>query len=359
MNKPPKLNKGDNVAIVSLSSGVLGEDSSKHQVDIGIERLQAFGLNPVFMPNALKGIDYLNKNPEARAEDLKTAFADETIKGIICAIGGDDSFRLLPYLLEDKVFLNDVKNTPKLFTGFSDTTVNHLMFYKLGMTSYYGPNFLNDLAELDHEMLPYSKEAFKSYLSNPSTTNIPASDIWYEERTDFSKQVINTPRIHHTEQNGYEALRGDGIVSGQLLGGCLESLYDLLIGARYPEEKNIAHKYNIFPDINEWHNKILFIETSEETPSPRHFEKMFEAFNDLGIFEAVKAIIVGKPQNEIYYQEYKEVLVRVTEPTQTPILYNLNFGHAYPRTVLPYGLEAQIDFDNKEFSIMEPLFLTE
>lgn len=58
MNKPPKLNKGDNVAIVSLSSGVLGEDSSKHQVDIGIERLQAFGLNPVFMPNALKGIDY-------------------------------------------------------------------------------------------------------------------------------------------------------------------------------------------------------------------------------------------------------------------------------------------------------------
>lgn len=74
----------------------------------------------------------------------------------------------MPYLLEDKVFLNDVKNTPKLFTGFSDTTVNHLMFYKLGMTSYYGPNFLNDLAELDHEMLPYSKEAFKSYLSNPS-----------------------------------------------------------------------------------------------------------------------------------------------------------------------------------------------
>lgn len=359
MNKPPQLNKGDRITIVSLSSGILGEDFSKHQIKIGVKRLKSFGLQSVFMPNALKGFNYLKENPEARAEDLKTAFADDTIKGIICAIGGDDTFRLLPYLLEDEVFLDHVKNTPKLFTGFSDTTGNHLMFYKLGMTSYYGPNFLNDLAELDSEMLPYTTQAFRSYLNNPSTTNIPSSELWYEERTDFSKQAINTPRIRHTEQYGYERLRGTGIVSGALLGGCLESLYDLLKGARYPEEKALAKQYNIFPDITEWQNKILFTETSEETPTPDHFERMLEALNDLGIFEAVKAIIVGKPQNEVYYQEYKEVLVRVTEQAQTPILYNLNFGHAYPKTVLPYGLEAQIDFNELEFSIIEPLFQDE
>ncbi len=358
MDKPPQLDKGDRVAIVSLSSGILGEYFSKHQLDIGVERLRALGLQPVFMPNALKGMEYLKEHPSARAEDLKTAFADDTIKGIICAIGGDDTFKLLPYLLEDEAFLNYVKNTPKLFSGFSDTTVNHLMFYKLGMTSYYGPNFLNDLAELDSEMLPYTAQTFKSYLKNPSTINIPASDIWYEERTDFSKQAINTPRIRHTEQYGYEALRGVGRVSGQLLGGCLESLYDLLKGARYPEEKALAKKYQIFPGITEWQNKILFIETSEETPTPDHFERMLETLNALGIFEAVQAIIVGKPQNEIYYQEYKEVLVRVTKQAQTPILYNLNFGHAYPRTVLPYGLEAQINFDTLEFSITEPFFQT-
>lgn len=358
MYKPPQLNKGDRVAIVSLSSGILGEDFSKHQLDMGIERLRSFGLQPVFMPNALKGVEYLNENPKARAEDLKTAFADETIKGIICAIGGEDTFRLLPFLLEDKAFLHHVKNTPKLFTGFSDTTVNHLMFYKLGMTSYYGPNFLNDLAELDHEMLPYTTQAFKAYFKNPSTTNIPASEVWYEERTDFSEEAIHTPRTRHPEQHGYEALRGVGTVSGQLLGGCLESLYDLLKGTRYPEEKVLAEKYQIFPDITEWQDKILFIETSEETATPEHFEQMLNTLNDLGIFEAVQAIIVGKPQNEIYYHEYKEVLARVTAQAQTPILYNLNFGHAYPRTVLPYGLEAQIDFDTLEFSITEPFFQT-
>lgn len=358
MNKPPKLNKGDKVAIVSLSSGILGEKSSKHQVDIGVKRLKSFGLNPVFMSNALKGIDYLKENPEARAEDLKRAFADDTIKGIFCAIGGDDTYRLLPYLLEDKEFLNHVKKTPKLFTGFSDTTVNHLMFYKLGMVSYYGPNFLNDLAEIDNEMLPYTYQNFQSYFTNSSTTLISSSKVWYEERMDFSRNSVNTPRISHIEQYGYEILRGNGIVTGQLLGGCLESLYDLLKGKRYPEEKIIAKQYNIFPDINEWRGKILFIETSEDRATPVNFQQMLEAFKDLGIFEVVKAIIVGKPQNEAYYQEYKKILTHVTEQAQTPIMYNLNFGHAYPRTILPYGLNAQIDFDEKTFSIIEPLFST-
>lgn len=53
------------------------------------------------MPNSLKGIDYLSKHPEKRAEDLKGAFLGPSIKGIICAIGGgDDTYRLLPYLMD-------------------------------------------------------------------------------------------------------------------------------------------------------------------------------------------------------------------------------------------------------------------
>lgn len=91
MRKPEPLRRGDKVAVVSLSSGMLGEKSCRHNVTLGTKRLQEFGLEPVFMPNALKGIEYLDKNPQARAEDLKEAFRDNSIKGIICAIGGDDT----------------------------------------------------------------------------------------------------------------------------------------------------------------------------------------------------------------------------------------------------------------------------
>ena len=101
MNIPRKLNKGDKVAIVSLSSGILGMEYCEHELKIGLERLKEMGLVPVIMPNALKGVDYIEKHPEARAADLKQAFMDNSIKGIICAIGGDDTYKTIPYLMED------------------------------------------------------------------------------------------------------------------------------------------------------------------------------------------------------------------------------------------------------------------
>ncbi len=63
MRKPQALNIGDKVAIVSLSSGVLGEPFCSHELKQGKNRLLEMGLKPVFMPNALKGIDYLKKAP--------------------------------------------------------------------------------------------------------------------------------------------------------------------------------------------------------------------------------------------------------------------------------------------------------
>lgn len=149
-----------------------------------------YSLEPVFMPNTLKGTAYLAAHPQARAQDLKDAFLDDSVAGIICAIGGDDTYRLLPYLMEDTEFIEAVKKHPKLFSGFSDTTINHLMFYKLGLSTYYGPNFICDLGEIGDEMLPYTRKAFESYLEGNEYHEIVSSEIWYEERTDFSRPAI-------------------------------------------------------------------------------------------------------------------------------------------------------------------------
>ena len=60
----------------------------------------------------------MKANPKARAKDLKDAFMDDSIAGIICAIGGDDTYRLLPYLLEDEEFIDAVHKSPKFVHGF-------------------------------------------------------------------------------------------------------------------------------------------------------------------------------------------------------------------------------------------------
>ena len=153
---PEKLKKGDTVAIVSLSSGMGGEKEFLHRYEIGKQRLEKiFGLKVITMPNALKGCDYLDKHPEARASDLMDAFKDRNIKGIFTMIGGDDSIRIVPFIDYDVI-----KNNPKIFTGFSDTTFNHFMLNKLGLSTFYGHSFLVDICELDNDMLPYTENIF-------------------------------------------------------------------------------------------------------------------------------------------------------------------------------------------------------
>lgn len=61
MIKPNRLKKGDKVAIVSLLAGIIGEAWAIHKYYLAKERLEKeFGLEVVAMPNALKGIEYLD-----------------------------------------------------------------------------------------------------------------------------------------------------------------------------------------------------------------------------------------------------------------------------------------------------------
>ena len=155
------------VEIVSLSSGIIGE-----------ERLKSMGLQVKCSKNALKGIGYLNDHPEARAADLLEAYADPDVDMILCAIGGDDTYRLLPYLFENDELKKAVND--KVFLGFSDTTINHLMLHKLGIKTFYGQSFLSDVCELDSEMLPYTRKYFEELILTGKIKEIRPSDVWYE-----------------------------------------------------------------------------------------------------------------------------------------------------------------------------------
>lgn len=342
------LKQGDKVAVVSLSAGTLGESFCSHQLTRGIERLESFGLEVVFMPHALKGIDFVKEHPDKRAEDLIAAFQDDSIKGIVCAIGGDDTFSLAPYILteENKAMIS---KHPKFFMGYSDTTINHLMLQQLGVPSYYGLSFLTCFAELGNGMLPYSEAAFK-HLFTTDAFDYQASEVWFEERTDFSLAALGTERVKHQEVHGYELLQGESYFAGKLIGGCVESLYDLLVGQRYPEKAMINQQYNLFPSESQLEGAILFLETSEEKPSPKHFKKMLKSLKAHGLFKGINGLIFGKPQDEMYYEEYKTVLTEVLDES-LPILYNVNIGHAYPKMLLQYGAHAEVDANEKRIKV--------
>ena len=204
MIKPKKLKKGDKVAIVSLSSGLAGEEMFIHRYELGKKRLEQLGFNVVTMKNALKGIEYLYNHPEKRAEDFMDAILDKDIKGIICNIGGDDTIRLLPY-----IDFEAIANNPKVFMGYSDTTINHYMMQKAGIVSYYGPAVMTDFAE-NNNMHTYTlKYINEVLLENREDIVIKSSDKWTSEYLDWAiEENDNISRKMNEEKYGYEVLQG-------------------------------------------------------------------------------------------------------------------------------------------------------
>lgn len=338
------------IGIVSLSSGVLGEDFVLHEVKIGIERLKKYGIEVEFLPNSKKGIEFIKNNPKERAEDLIKAFKDDSIDMILCAIGGDDTYRLLPYLFENNKLKNAAKQ--KIFLGFSDTTINHLMLNKVGIKTFYGQAFLPDVCELSNEMLPYSKHFFEELINTGKIKEIYPSDVWYNEREDFSEKAIGiSMEVHHN--GGFELLRGDSKFEGKILGGCLDSIFNIFDTPRYEDSVYLCKKYDLFPSLNEWENKILLLETSEEKPKPELFRKMILKLQEYGIFDVISGLIVGKPQNEEYYDEYKQILLDEIRNKNLSIVYNINIGHSTPRCIIPFGVDAKVDVEKQIIEFKE------
>lgn len=339
LSKPKKLNPGDKVATVSPSSGITGESELQWRYEQGVQRLcDVFGLEVVAMPNSLKGIDFLYEHPEARAEDLMAAFRDDSIKAIIANIGGSDSIRLLPYMDFDII-----RNNPKILMGYSDVTISHLFCHKAGLSSFYGPAILTDFAE-NVEMHTYTIEMVKRTLfSSDVVGDIQPAPEWTSEHLEWTDPANRHLRRKMQPNRGYEVLQGTGVARGRLIGGCIEVL-------------EFAKGTIIWPEKKYWEDSILFFETSEEKPEPDLIVRWLRNYAAQGILHQASGIIFSKPQDEAYYDEYKEAIRMVMQEyglDDLPILYNLNFGHTEPMMVLPYGRLAEIDCRRVTFSILE------
>ena len=338
------------VGIVSLSSGIIGEEFIQFEVEIGLRRLREYGLKVKFMPNALKGIDYIREHPEKRAEDLLQAFRDPEIDMILCAIGGDDTFRLLPYLFDHDELREAVSQ--KVFLGFSDTTINHFMLHKVGLNTFYGQSFLTDVCELGPEMLPYSHRYFEELISTGGIREIVPSDIWYGERERFTPDQVGKELTSHPDR-GFELLQGPAVFSGKILGGCIDSMYDFFNGELYADMPLLCEKYGLFPALEDWRGRILLLESSEEKMPPEKYRRALEYFKEKGVFDVVSGVLVGKPMDETYVEEYKRHLIDVIGDPRLPVVCNINIGHAEPRCIIPFGVEAVVDVEKQVIRFLD------
>lgn len=340
MIKPQKLSPGEKIATISLSWG--GPSVFPHRYQAGVQQLQEeFSLQVVEMPNTLRDADWLSRNPKARADDLMQAFMDPAIKGIFATIGGDDSIRLLPF-----INLNIIHDHPKIFLGYSDTTISHLICYKAGLVSFYGPSIMTEFAE-NCGMFPYLVQSLrKTLFSSEVIGELEAStEGWTVERLDWADPANQQIKRKRNPSTGWKFLQGKGIRRGHLVGGCIE-VFDWARGTE------------IFPE--DWQDAVLFLETSEEAPPPEYVKRRLRVFAAMGILEKLSGILFGRPGGEVpiekfdeYDQAILDVVTREEGMTDLPIITNMDLGHTSPMFVLPYGLQAEIDPENRRFSILD------
>lgn len=336
--KPFKLKKSDRVGLVSNSAPLAS--LVPHRTENGLKMLRNLGFKVSFGKSALKVGDYTAGSPEERARDINSFIKNKDVKAIISFIGGDHSNQLLKLL-----DFNQLKNNPKIFMGYSDTTVLLLAIYsQTGLVTFYGPSVLNQFAE-NPRILDYTLMHFqKAVMSNMPVGEITPSTVWTEELMDwFEKKDLTRPR-KMKKNPGWLWLK-EGRAKGILIGGCLISLMHLR-GTKY------------WPNFK---NSILFWEISESESSISKGEQISSVdthltdLDNTGVLGEINGMIIGRPYH--YSKRMEEKLVNlIKEKTKNynfPILYRVDFGHTDPMVTLPIGVESVIDSKKNIFEIVE------
>ena len=340
MIKPRALRPGDRIAAISLSSGwpkvfPAAYCDGKRQFE------KAFGVQVIESRHALADPDWLAAHPEARAADLMEVLRDPLIDGIVSTIGGDDSIRMLPFL-----DLSVIRENPKVFLGYSDTTVTHFAFLKAGVTSFYGPSLMAGFDE-NGGLLPYTADSVRQVLFGSSIREAPISpnqDGWTCASFAWGDEKRNKKPRPLQPCSGWRWLQGTGCHRGRLLGGCLEVI-DWLRGTP------------VWPDQSVWRNSIVFLEISEDTPSALAVLRMLRALAATGALQEARGILFGRPYGEAgTFPEYDGAVLQVLAELKLdtlPLITRMDFGHTDPKLVVPYGVEAQINCDDQLIRFLE------
>ncbi len=318
------------MAIVTPSWG--GPATVPHRYQMGLRELRdRFGFEVAEMPHTRAEANWIWRNPKARADDVNAAFADPSIKGIIAAIGGDDSVRILPYLDEGIISAN-----PKVFMGYSDTTTLHVFAMLCGVQTFYGPSLLSGIAE-SGGTFPYAESWMRrTLMSDAPVGQLEPALEWTDERESWEDVDSSTQRRAMRPNPGWKWLQGTQRVEGHLVGGCLDVL-EFLKGTRW------------WPDPEIWEGAVFYWETSEDAPIPEQVGYWLRSYGMLGILDRIVGMMIGRPgsYSSDQHRALPETIRRIVDVefgrSDMPIVMNLDFGHTDPQMVIPNGARVILD----------------
>ena len=209
---------------------------------------------------------------------------------------------------------------------------------KCGLVTFNGPALISDFAEYP-EPLAYTVESFaRTVQKGGPVGHIAPSSEWTEETLDWREKLDLTRPRRLRESPGWSWLR-PGVREGILVGGCIESLQHLRGTPFWPELDGA----------------ILFLETSEEAPSPARVDGILMDYENMGVLSNLAGLLFGRPMDysESDKEALRQVIMERTAGFEFPVISDMDFGHTAPQFILPVGCRARIDSEEESFSILD------
>jgi muramoyltetrapeptide carboxypeptidase len=307
MRKVKALHPGDTIGLIAPSSPAPLDDLEK-----AVAAITDLGFNVKVGASCYESYGYMAGPEEIRAQDIHAMFNDPKINGIFCVRGGDGAIRL-PRLID----MGLISKNHKVFLGYSDITILHLMFNLHGQfCTFHGPMPSTDMI----------KDSFHGY-----------------EKDHLLKAICDDEPIGELKPYDgaipLQTLVG-GTAEGKIIGGNM-SLICALMGT--PWEIDTKNRILILEDIDEPLYKI---------------DRMLTQLLLAGKLEAASGIVLGQFTNVTHKDPertftldkiFEDVVAKAGKPT----LINGYFGHGEKKVTLPLGARAVIDGANSSFAIVE------
>lgn len=296
--KPKKLNKGDTIGILALSSTI----NSKQNVLRAKKYFEDKGYKVVSSENIFDKNRYLAGTDEKKVQELHRFFKDPEIKMILAARGGYGTIRLL-----DKIDFDLIKNNPKIFAGYSDLTAIEAMIYKkTGLVTFYAPH-----AQSDFGIEDVSKFVEKSFFK--TLTNAGDLKILPDKRK---------VKVYYK-----------GEAKGILWGGNLTTVVSMCGTDFIPDEEFIFFA----EDLNENVYKID--------------RMMTQLFNIEKFRKNCAGIVLGDFLDAGNYKHLDELFYEIGEKYKIPMLSGFKITHAKEKMTLPYGATAHFSIETQVLNI--------
>jgi len=320
----PKFLEKDCIIGVTAPSDGNKKETDFIRLNYGKEQFQGKGYSVIETAHVRTSDKGRSTDGKTKAIELEELIGNDKVQWIIAAKGGDYLVEMLPF-----VDFNKIKANPTWIQGYSDNTgINFTVTTNCDMATLYGSNFNDFGMEHWHKTLENNLAILEGRQIVQTSFDL-YEDGFYDRVTGLEGYVLEKPVYWRNITTDQEI-----IISGRLLGGCLDVLLNL-VGTRFDNTKSFINQYK--EDGIIWYLESFSL-TSEAIT--RGLWQLKEA----GWFDYVKGFIFGRPAffDSESYIPYSEAVLSVLDELKVPIILEADIGHKAPQMTMVNGAIATI-----------------